>query len=271
MTFEEMAQELGVSKESKNLQILATGFNGVKIRDFIDVPQTFVPDKMSEILRKWIRKIRAGDFVYDGSLASISAFWVNEQQILEFILRRSRYILYVGTREKSPREIKLHQLPLDEHYCLPLSFGAITITKDNYIVLGLRSKKEDIGKEKVGSIPAGYLNPDVNRVYIKLIGNSISFESLILEELREEVGIETYTSKEYLALIQDKISSQQPLVAIRLKIPFSKEELEAVGHTGWEHTEYIYIKNSKSEIRKAFKRYQFTPHSLGTIICHCFM
>lgn len=268
MTFEEMAQELGVLKEAKNLQILATGFKGVEIRDFIDVPQVFSPDKISEILRKWIKKVKAGDFLYDGPLASISAFWVDENQILEFILRRSRYALFVGTRGKYPREIDINKVPLDENYCLPLSFGAITITQDNYIVLGLRSKKEDTGKEKIGSVPSGYLNPDTNRVYTELVGTNISFDALILEELREEVGIENYTSKEYLSLVQDKVSSQQPLVAIRLKIPFTKKELEAIGHSGFEHTKYIYIKNNKEIIRKAFKEYQFTPHALGTTICH---
>lgn len=265
MNYEQMAKELGVAKEAEELQILASGFKGIAIKDYILTPQAF-PEKMPQIKKEWIERIWAGQFLFDGALASVSAFRVNQEGILEFVLQKTNYILYVGTRGNGLQKLNPTAIPLDQNQCLPLSFGATTLTTDDYIVLGVRSQKEDTSRGKAGSIPSGYLNPETV-IYVEKLGNQISFEALILEELREELGITDYLSKKFLALIQ----YQQPLIAIRLKIPYAKAELERISKIGFEHSQLLFVKNDLEAIKQVFRNYQFSPHTLSTLICHCCM
>ncbi|MGB2762186.1 MAG: hypothetical protein WBC21_01445 [Minisyncoccales bacterium] len=261
--YKELAEKMGVVKETGETQILATGFKAIEVLpdNFIKETQKFSIEKESKIQKKWNRqKRKAGKNLWNDPMASVVSFSIDVFGRLELVLRKSDYKTYVGTREK--RFINTDDIPMDRNSSLPISMGAVTITSDDFIVLGLRSKTE-AHRNELGLGPSGYLNPSVHSLKTEM-GEIISVEELILCELYEELRIQTYIKKEYLALIQD----MQPMIAVRLEIPFTKREMEQIAEINFEHSKFIYIENTIDEVKKAFREYKFTPHALSAILCH---
>jgi len=261
--YKELAKETGVAKKAGETQILATGFKTVEIPpdNFIRKTQKFFVEKELEIQKRWNeQKIKAGKNLWNDPMASVVDFSIDVFRRLELVLRKSDYKTYVGTREK--RFVNVNNIPMDRNSSLPLSIGAVTITSDDFIVSGLRSGTE-VYKDKVGLAPSGYLDPSVHSLKTEM-GEVISVEILILCELYEELRIQSYIAKEYLALIQD----MQPMIAVRLEIPFVRREIEQIAKISFEHSKFIYIENTIDEVKKAFEEYEFTPHALSAILCH---
>ncbi len=260
--YEELAQEMGVEAEANQTQILATEFKMVEIT-LITKEQRFSQTQESKIQEAWNKqKEKAGNNLWNDPMASLVNFSVNSFGGLELVLRKSDYKIYVGTRRR--RLIDTDIIPMDKNSSLPISLGAITITSDNFIVLGLRSGTEAY-EDEVGLCPSGYLDPSAHFLKTEL-KEVISVEELILCELYEELRMQTYTSKAYLALIQD----MQPMIAVRLVIPFTRYEVEQIARINFEHSRLIYIENTTSAVKRAFREYRFTPHALAAILCHLF-
>ena len=261
--YRELAERMGVLEEAKQAQILATGFKAVEISsdNFVREMQKFSVEKESEIQKRWNeQKRKIGKNLWNDPTASVVNFSIDVFGRLELVLRRSDYKTYVGTREK--RFVNTNLIPMDENCSLPLSMGAVTITSDDFIFLGLRDKTE-ARRNELGLAPSGYLDPSVHFLKTEL-GEIISVEELMLCELFEELKIQTYTKKAYLALIQD----MQPMIAVRLEIPFTKKEMERIAEINFEHSKFIYVENTIDGIKKAFKKYEFTTHALSAILCH---
>ena len=245
----------------KQTQILAIGFTGVEIANFIPEKQKFSRAQMSEIQERWNeQKRKAGKNLWNNSMASVVSFSIDAFGRLELVLRKSDYKTYVGTRKE--RFINTDDMSMDENYSLPISMGAVTITSDDFIVLGLRSETE-AHRDKLAVVPSGYFDPSVHYIRTEA-GKILSIEVLILSELYEELGIQTYSSKIYLALIQDI----QPMIAMKLEIPYTKREMEQIAKINFEHSKFIYIENTVEAVEKALIKYEFTPHTLATLRCH---
>ena len=263
--YKELTKEIGVIKEAMETQILATGFKAVEISsdNFIREMQKFSVEKESEIQKIWNeQKRKIGKNLLNGSLASVSDFRIKDR-MLELLLRKTDYRAYVGTRNRA--YINTDNPPIDENRPFPLSFGAITITEDNFIVLGMIEGKE-FYRKKVHIVPSGYLDPDTDFIQAETRERRLSIEMLILKELYEELRIETYTAKKYLALIHDL--QMQPMIAVRLEIPFTKKEMEQIARINFEHSRLVYIENTKNAMKEAFRKYEFTPHALSAILSH---
>jgi len=262
--YKKLAEEMGVIKEAREIQILATRFKGVEIGDFIPEKQSFSREQISEIQERWNeQKIKAGKNLWNDPTASVVNFSIDVFGRLELVLRKSDYKTYVGTREK--RFINTDDIPIDRNCSLPLSIGAITITEDSSIVLGIIEGKE-FYRKKLHIVPSGYLDPEMDFIETETRERRLSIEMLILKELYEELRIETYTAKKYLALIHDP--QMQPTIALQLEIPFTKREMEQIVEINFEHSKFIYIENTIDEVKKTFEEYEFTPHALSAILCH---
>jgi hypothetical protein len=256
-----MAEELKVLEPAKEVQILASGFNGVRIAKIYPRKHKFPKTQMDKIAQTWKKAEKEHKGVlWNGPLASVMNFKIDEYKILEFILRKSDFRLYLGTRSKQP--IRTALKPLDKERSLPLSFGAVTITSDNFIVLGIREKTEAY-KGEADLRASGYFDPEQDIIKTD-IGAEYSVELLILRESYEELGTEIYIAKRYLALIQDA----QPLLSVEIKIPFSKEQIGKIAKGSDEHSESVFVENNFEAIKTAFQEYKFTPHTLSAIICH---
>ena len=215
--------------------------------------------------------------MFPGPLASIMDFRVRDH-ILELRLQRSRFDIYDGLRERVPSKLNLEQKPLDRNFCLPLSMGAVTITApdddnaEGCIIFGIRSKSTAFGEGQSIALPSGYYNPDSDRLIMADPAlhrwvRSIRFTTM--KELKEEVGIQDYRVCEYLGLIYDGVLAKQPLIAMRLELDFTTEEMKAIAHdVGFEIDKYYFITNRIEDVKAFIQRYPPTPHDVGKLILH---
>ena len=121
-------------------------------------------------------------------------------------------------------------------------------------------------------MPAGYFNPDSDRL---VIGDPalhvwlMSIRFTAVKELKEEIGLQDYKTFEYLGLIHDRILAKQPLIAVRLGLEFTAEEVKTVAHDmGVEVASYHFIPNTEEVVRAFIMKHPPTPHSVGALILH---
>ena len=74
---------------------------------------------------------------------------------------------------------------------------------------------------------------------------------------------------DYLGLIHDGVLAKQPLLAVRLGLDFTAEEVKAVAHDmGVEVQSYHFVPNTEESVREFIAKYPPTPHTIGALILH---
>ncbi|OGZ24369.1 MAG: hypothetical protein A2896_00915 [Candidatus Nealsonbacteria bacterium RIFCSPLOWO2_01_FULL_43_32] len=277
---EEIAERLGLSGRLPEVQFLATGFKAVDLEGlarFEDELQIFDLAAHQDIRANWEAKVAKNPKMFPGPMATVKDFKV-EEKVLKLRLQRSRFDIYDGLRPRIPNKIDLAQKPLDRDFCLPLSTGAVTVTapdKENpagTIIFGIRSKTTAFGEGISTTLPAGYFNPESDRL---VIGDPalhvwlMSIRFTVVREMKEEVGLQDYQMFDYLGLIHDGVLAKQPLLAVRLGLDFTAEEVKAVAHDmGVEVQSYHFVPNTEESVREFIAKYPPTPHTIGALILH---
>lgn len=279
--FEETAEKLGLTERINEVQILASDFNTVDlegIAPFENELQVFDLETHKVIRSNWETKLAENPTMFPGPLASIQEFKV-VNKVLKFRLQRSRFDIYDGLRKKLPAKLDLNQPGmLDRDFCLPLSMGAVTITapdKENptgTLIFGIRSKSTAFGAGISTLLPAGYFNPESDRL---IMGDParqkwlMSIRFTCIKEMVEEIGIQDYSGFEYLGLIHDGVLAKQPLLGVKLSLDFTAEEVKAVARDfGFEVDSYHFIPNTIEEVRSFITKHPLDPHSLGRLILY---
>ena len=265
-----LARELGFQEKMKEIQILAIGpFNDIQFF-YNDELQFFDKETTEKINKIWQEHLQKRPDDFPGTLAH--ALGVRkDRETLEFDLQKTRYDIFIGTREPE----KLRFLPKNKlwegNYSLPLSFGAVTITSDNAIICGVRGKT-GLESHKLTTLPSGYLNPDIHAISLDYAKGrkTLSFLSLVIAELKEELNLDWFEKIQILGVAQDCIGSQQPLVVLRIHLSLtSKEVRERLEGAEKEIEKYIFLNNDVMSIRKAqAEGYQWTGHDYAKLIFH---
>jgi len=97
----------------------------------------------------------------------------------------------------------------------PLSVGGITITSDRYIVVGRKSKLNDVGVGQFQLAPCGYVD------WEDIEGKGNGFASAMFRELGEELNLTPCRPISFT----ERPNVRQPMIIAELRVPYDKEEL----------------------------------------------
>ena len=136
----------------------------------------------------------------------------------------------------------------------PLSISAVTITSDNFILLGRRSQSVLDQPDMIQTLPGGFIHPP------DTVSDSVE------KELFEELLIKKEEISQLLAIGFARIlKSGKPelLLRIQTRIPFS-EVCSRKGMDNWEFIKIESLKNEEKEIKKFCRK---NKNSLAPTSC----
>ena len=280
---EKVAERLGWQEKMQDFQFLAIGpLNEVIIKgtealiteeDFEVQYPKFSKEKEAEINCKW----QALNSPWPSKpTAAIKEIRVTGKTLL-IKIRPAGFHQYIGTKSENSRTLDINRLQnLDKDYVTPLSFAAITVTKDNWIAIGRRSANMAVGARKLAAMPAGFFDPMNEVIKAGVPGKKKSFPSLlafVAAELWEEMRITWYRELAILGLVHECLESQNPLIAVRIKLDLTRNEVaekfeQMLREEGKEAeiSRYDFVENTL----EAVKNYTgtWTSHAASQFILH---
>ncbi len=270
---EKVAEELGLSKRLPEIQLLVQDFNSVNLEGiarFETELQIFDKKTHLQILSNWQLKLEKNPHMFPGPLASVMEFRV-ENGVLQFRLQRSRFDIYDGLRSRIPSRIDTTIKPLDRDFCLPLSMGAVSVTSDNYIIFGIRSKSTAFEHGQSTTLPSGYYNPDSDRLVMgdpQLHRWFMSIRFTTIKELWEEIGIQDFRTFKYLGMFHAD-GGRNPLIAMTLKLDLTVDHVQSIARdAGFEISKYHYIPNTPEAVANFIKKHPPASHDVAKLIWH---
>lgn len=270
IAIERGARKLGFKNELAKIQFLEIGPWKEIVIDYDTKLQVFDEEVMRKIDNKWEELLKKTPTAFKGTLGSLRSFEI-KNGVLYLRLQRSRFDLSYGTKEEGSRIIDLSHIPLDEKFSLPISFGAVAVTTDGYIPVGLRHpRKVAVARNMATTLPSGFFDPETQIIYLgdpRQKDTCPSLMVLVATELKEELGTEFFSEIKVLGLVQDCVNSQQPLVAVRLRLPFTREEVKERAENIKVEMERLLFLENKAEAIRDFDT-PWTPHDIGKLILH---
>lgn len=266
-----VAERLGLAKRLPEIQALAQGFKTVKIERFTNELQTFNQETLVIIRKNWEQKLNSNPHLFPGPLGSVMDFSVSGRGELLLGIERSRFDFYDGLRNRIPNKINLSNKPLDIDFPWPLSIGAVTVTADNHIIFGIRSKSAAFEHGQSTSLPSGYYNPDTDCITVgdpQLQRQFRSIRFTIIKELWEEIGIQDFKSLAYLGMFHAD-GGRNPLIAMTLKLDLTVEQVQSIARdAGFEISNYYYVPNTEEAVASFIQKYPPTSHDVAKLIWH---
>ncbi len=233
--------------------VLAEGFSAVRVelqQERFSVSSD-LQDKIEQIWQEQSKRAPAkGQELTNNQICRIKHQCVKDS-ILYLDLQPTDYRHFVGLRHI-----------LDAANCAnPISVGGITITDDDYIVLGRKGRKVELGAGQVHIVPSGYVDLDD----VAGRGGGVGFA--LARELAEETGSGIYKP---IALI-DKKDMRQPMLVYKVRMPFKKAEVEAMFDTvEREFSELLFYKNTAEGVANALaeRGEELRSHARGALTCY---
>ena len=220
---------------------------------FENKKQHFGMETRDEIDDYW-RTLRG---CFNGMLVHVKKFTRDNGKII-FYTQIGYYKDFVGTKNKRPVSLALTSDIAE--CCMPLSVGAIVITKDNKIVVAKR-KGTNLNNDLYSFPAEGYFTPK------HAINDDISVFNGIADELKEELGINIneLSSFHVLGIVYDRLITKQPYIATIWKTNLSSIEVNnRFNKTKREEFKLIkFIENEKIPFLKFIKEHELTLHNLG--------
>lgn len=252
-SYKKVAKMLGLEDYILLGQVLFDDFHKVELSKS-KVPMSISREGQQIIDAIWKEHIAEKKEDFDGSVGSIISVSKSPEGFLNIKFHEGKFSQFYATAAIREEELYVKSFPLDAETCLPISFGAVAITKDNYILFALRGQTT-FDPETVTLLPGGYFNPETDYFFVRgASGRPVKNYSIpvtILRELFEETGITLPCLKvEYLGLVYNKEGSKQPLLACRINLPFTVEEIKKRMHLDEESTKIFFVKNDINEIKK---------------------
>lgn len=278
-SYKKAADKLGLGDRIESeTQLLASGFTSVNLEGIAPFDNDIVTlDYQTNQLIKnnWEARTELHPGMFPGPLASIKEYAV-VHNVLNLRLQRSRFDIYDGLREKMPLRLNLAEKPLDQGLCLHLSIGAVTVTAPDTenptgtIIFGIRSKSTAFGGVNSTTLPGGSFDPDIDQMQTgspPSPSNLMSIRLTLLKELKEEIGVQDYREFEYLGFVYDGVMTKGALVAIRLRLDLTVEEIQwFLKDTDGEVEQYHFIPNNLEAVKDFIKEYPPTPHDIAKLV-----
>lgn len=259
------AEQLGLASRMGEVQLIADEF---KVIDLRMVDGTFASG-LSE------NDIKLPEGMWSGPLGVIVGM-EQEGSSLQLCLKRSDFGTYHTIKRLGKLPSILQHKDIGEAL-IPLSFGGVSVTEPSaadptgHIVFGIRGGKTNLGGMST-TVPSGYYNPEVDNMIIGDLREARrSWEAMIMvfRELREELGVGAFLKAQYLGLVYDCVSNFQPLLAMRLVLPFSTVELEQKMYSeGSELVSLHLVPNTLEAVRKFIESNPPTPHDVAKLVLH---
>lgn len=265
----EVGQRLGFSyDEIESLQLLAGPCRAMEICRWRENEFVPTPEQQRTIEERWSILRAEKPRVFNGLLANVCRFEVVDG-ILRFELSMTDYKTYMGLIGLLPGTVNLSSSPCLSSV-LPLSFGAIIITTDNKIIAGIRGNKAVGQFGRLHALPSGFFSPHEHIILKERIGEEGGTPSLLISvvsELFQELNLQFYSSIEVLGLIQDTVNSKQPLIALRIRVPYtSSEVLAGCAELKDEVTRILAVDNIIAGVKET--KGSWASHDVGRLILH---
>jgi len=273
----EVADKLGFTKEQlEEIQFLTIKpLRTVEIEKYLTLPQSFASQSLREqIERTWqiFVESRGSGEIYNGNLASVLSF-TERDGILKLLLRSSDFKKFIGTKHLTPRKVDVSRHVITKS-CWPLSFGALAVTRDDRIPYALRSGKVTVCSNMLHIPPSGYFEPDKHAIEDEnKPGKEPSILQMIISELLEELNIEWFERIDLLGFIHDGVESMNPLLALRMLLPYTGDEVLSRFDQLPERREVDTLQlvdNSIEAVRETAicNRARWSPHDVAKLILH---
>jgi len=257
----EAAEILGLGSFFAKGQLISGPFKKIRVH-YSEKKQKMPTSLSKQIKEDWARHLETHPSDFDGALASIVSIRQNDKEIT-IRTKRSNFSVFSSLKESRLTEIDNINGSIDKRNCVPLSVGAIAITRDNKIVLAVRNNTA-FDNEALTFLPGGYIDPLTDSK-----DGKISLLSCIGRELKEELGIVGYERTKCLGIIHSKESSKQPLIAIRLILFDSSQSVRsAYGPRNCESHSIHFVDNDINAMTEFLKGKEITIHDAWKIILH---
>jgi 8-oxo-dGTP pyrophosphatase MutT (NUDIX family) len=266
------ANALGLEKYVSLGQVLLDDFKNVKLAEK-NLNLDLSLETKEKIAEKWKKHLEKNPNDFDGDLGSVISI-LNLSNSLKIIFRKGKFSQFFATESNRKQFININNSFLDKETCLPLSFGAIAITKpeknhlNGYIVFAKRSKTA-FDRGKITLLPGGYFDPSKDYFLNKKLNKSYLIEITIIRELFEETNLYLNSVKpEFLGLVYNKKGSKQPLIAVLIKLPFTKKELIKMINIDEENKEIFFVNNNIKAVKKFLKNKELAIHDAWKLILY---
>lgn len=252
---------LGLKERKEEAQLLVRGFTSINIA--LDKRSKRLDEEQEEQLNVFWKKYQAGHPEdVNGSVLSLKQYCIKKKELC-LTVRPSNFASHLATQPRRPSRLAFTGGSMDNNYPLALSVGAVTTTTDDCMVFCKRTKTA-FNSEEYTLPPGGYLNLDD-----KFCQNDIQYISAVKgirrEYLEELSGLGDCFNISLLGLVYSCIGSRQPLIAVELKIPYSKKEVEAMLNStkqDWEMGKFHFVPTSMAKLREFAQNHYLCTHDV---------
>jgi hypothetical protein len=243
---------LGLEEYVSSGQVICAGFEQVELvkeKEKHRLSSEYL--KMVETIWREHLKIKPDD--YNGCVGSIvSLAWSGKKLVVRF--REASFAEFYATQSRRPEVLDVKSECLDQEFCLPLSFGAVAVTKPSVLcpngcIVFAERGKTAFDEGKLTLLPGGYFDPEKDYFQGEK-GNIYSIIFTILRELFEELEVSGCESIDFLGLVYNNQGSRQPLLVVSLQLPFTAEEMKKVKRETKEEEvrRIFFVKNDISAV-----------------------
>lgn len=255
---------LGLLDRKHEAQLLTKDFSKVLVglgRHRRNMPVS----QREQIQKQWENHTKDHPNDFDGVLASLKSGKI-QNNVLCLETRPTNFSIYWATRKTESSSLLVRATAFDRERPLPLSFGAITVTapSESYpegcIVVAKRGQTA-FNEAEYTFLPGGYFDPGKDQ-FREAKRTFLSLESAIIREAKEELNCRPNLPPQFLGLVFSRIGSQQPLIAIQLKLFETTEQLKSLKTTEWENQEIFFVPNNLKSLIFLSINYRLCTHDL---------
>jgi hypothetical protein len=269
-SYRNIARRLGLEECVPLGQVLFSGFDKVElVESKTRMNISLEAQKMIEGV--WGDHLKKNPNDFDGDLGSIISLFECPSGTLNIEFHEGKFSQLYAMSLIKKKKIDVKSFPLDLGRCLALSFGAVALTADNYIIFAERGQTA-FDAETITLLPGGYFNPKTDFFTGEKSNRMIKTHSIgitILRELFEETGIFLSCLKvNYLGLVYNKQGSSQPLLACYINLPYTSEEIKSKMSLDEESTKVFFVKNSIDAVAQFVFKKNVAIHDAWKLILY---
>jgi hypothetical protein len=264
---------LGLKGRENDVQCIISNFSELKI--VLTKPRRKVSiEERLRIKNIWEKHIEECPKDFDGYLVSLKEIFKRDG-VVNLRVREACFSEFFATREGlNCKRLMFSSQSLDHDYPIPLSFGIVTQTAPTKkhpkgcIITAIRGKTAfDSGRATF--LPGGYIDPTEKNKW-PVIENSkkriVPLNEEIKRELREELpGIAWNNPPKLLGIVHSLVDSCQTLIAGRMNIALTAEEVMARSKIGGEISEIICVPADIKSLREFAQKYTLCIHDVYKI------